>query len=148
MRAPYRVHGPGMITPTRLPPGMMKVGLMQKMRPASCVEVNCPRLQEGWTAADGGPFRGHVWCASCHQVPAQGGCECVRVAGLVLIPGIHHEPGEPCTVLHKTRDDHYEPIYNVQMKGDTQARPCTASEFQDRLHIGFDSIIRVRTRGL
>ena len=124
------------------------MGAMQKMRMATCEEMSCPRLLEGWTEADGGPFRGHVWCASCHKIPAQGGCECVRVAGLVLIPGIHHEPGEPCTVLHKTRDEAYEPIYNVLMKGDTEARPVVASEFIDRLHIGMDQIIRVRTRGL
>ncbi len=146
MRSAYRARG--LITLSRLPPGMMKVGAMQKMRMATCEEVRCPRLLEGWTEAEGGPYRGHVWCASCHKIPAQVGCECVRVAGLVLIPGIHHEPGEPCTMLHKTRDDRYEPIYNVQMKGDTQGRPCTASEFQDRLHIGMDQIIRVRTRGL
>ncbi len=148
MRAPFRPRG--LITPTRLPPGMLKVGAMQKMRVASCAEMKCPRLLEGWTEADGGPFRGHIWCPDCHKIPAQGGCDCERITGhsLVLIPGIHHEPGEPCTMLHKTRDEHYEPIYNVQMKGDPEGRPCTASEFEDRLHIGMDTIIRVRTRGL
>ncbi len=152
MRNPYIVRGRthGTITPTRLPPGMISVGAQQKMRLASCEEMRCPRLLEGWTEAPGGPFRGHIWCSACHVPASPKGCDCERMltGHPVLIPGIHHEPGERCTIPHKTRDDRFDPIYNVQMKGDTEARPCTASEFEDRLHIGMDTVIRVRTRGL
>lgn len=123
---------------------------MQRMRLATCEEVRCPRLQEGWTEADGGPFRGHIWCSACHTPAAPDGCDCERqLTGYpVLIPGIHHQPGEPCTMPHKTRDERFEPIYNVQMKGDDRPRPVTADQFEERLHIGFDQIIRIRTKGL
>lgn len=51
-------------------------------------------------------------------------------------------------MLHKTRDERFDPLYNVQMHGDDQPRPVTAGEFEDRLHLGFDAIINVRTKGL
>lgn len=118
----------------RLPAGWQSLGVSVPMRMATCEEVRCPFLLNGWTEmlpGDGNaiPIAGEV---RADQAQATWG-EATTVR--------HHPPGTPCQRLHKLPNG-LPPIYTVN------GRPTLWNEFEDAIGGGLHQAAKFHSEGV